>query len=140
MLFTAAAALVAGVLVGFGDISEVTSLYISNVGLKRLVFWGMPCAVLVSAIIAKTLSVRSRTLNFVLQKLGDVSYSTYVSHLLTVGFAANVFSSVGIPGALVFICCIVIGHIGGVVLYHLVEKPSTEYISKRLPTDFKNRR
>jgi len=118
--------------VGYGSISEVTALFSMNVGLQRVLLWGIPSGLIFAACVRwSSYNDGSRQIGW-LHHLGTISFSTYLAHgPVTATLAGGLFLKVGLPPVFVFLLCVLVGHASGFVLYHLVEKPVATFFSRR---------
>lgn len=100
---------------------------------ERFIAWGIPAALLVWAALA--LDVQRRLFhNQVLQRLGDASYSIYLSHILTIEVVELLWEVTGWQTASAalqsfFIAvCLVSSALVGMVTYLLIESPMLRYL------------
>lgn len=91
----------------------------------RVLIWGLPSALIVASAVWLE---RSRKINFhsVFIKLGDSSYSLYLSHIFTINVIGKVWATLfGTFNAVFIIVAFTTSTIVGYVTYRILEKPIT---------------
>lgn len=98
----------------------------------RPLLWGLPAFALVAGAVSAEragLVLRGRAF----ARVGDASYSIYLVHGLMVSLAARLLALVGVnAGPAVLIGAIGCGLLGGLVCYHLIERPLTRALHRAL--------
>ena len=102
-----------------------TYLFDINSNLKRFIIYGFPALLITFGF----LSVFHERKNFVfISKLGDISYSTYLSHVLVLNFVGVTFSFLGLNSPYASLICIIFSFIA-VYFWSYI---SYQYIEKRI--------
>jgi len=113
-------------LVGYGGIDDVRALNDPWNGLRRVVIWGLPSALLVFAV------VRMERTDFAPGRLGraaafmgDASYSIYLTHVLVIRALGRLFESgmVAAPGDAVVVLTVLASLAAGVVVHVWIDRP-----------------
>lgn len=118
------------IVIGFGDIAEYKHVLDGSVSMQRVLWWGVPVAVIFLGILAARWEPRG-WLGMAAEKLGEISYSLYLCHLI----ALLVFTSLvlkrlpfEVPSDLAFALCVLLGLGSGSLFYRFVERPLTLYL------------
>ena len=102
-------------------------------GGARVITWGVPAILLVIATLSLEREGKISRLNS-LQKIGDASYSIYLSHLLTIEVVELLWTISGwqtetIATQLTFLAlCLVASTFVGIVAYNMIERPSLKLL------------
>ncbi len=116
-------------------LAGVTSLLLTGIveprGVPRVVLWGIPAA----AIVTGAVFYEKRTkINFhhLLTKLGDSSYSLYLTHIFTINAVGLVWSRVfhALRGGFVVVA-IMSSMVAGYFAYLIIERPLTSYLNRQ---------
>lgn len=109
----------------------------SSMTLSRVLMIGLPCALVIYGCVIWEFTNEPVQNNW-LTRLGDASYSTYLSHYLVLPAIGRVFNMIPIHNLfaeLVFIVvCITCSNIIGLLSHRFIERPSTDLIA-----NFKNK-
>lgn len=112
--------------VGYGGIDDVRALNDPWNGLRRVVVWGLPSALLVFGVVRmeRTDSAPGR-LERAAAFMGDASYSIYLVHVLVIRALGRLFESgmVAAPGDAVVVLTVLASLAAGVVVHLSVERP-----------------
>ena len=112
--------------VGYGGIDDVRALNDPWNGLRRVVTWGLPSALLVFGVVRmeRTDAAPGR-LERAAAFMGDASYSIYLTHVLVIRALGRLFESgmVAAPGDAVVGLTVVASLAAGVVVHLAVERP-----------------
>ena len=115
-----------GLVVGYGGIDDVRALNDPWNGLRRVVIWGLPSALLVFGVVRmeRTDAAPGR-LERAAAFMGDASYSIYLVHVLVIRALGRLFESgmVAAPGDAVVVLTVVASLAAGVVVHLAVERP-----------------
>ena len=113
------------ILIGFSWISLSSNVEIDSGGISRILHYGIPSAIIFIGFLSKELFTKKIK---ILSLLGDASYSTYLSHILTINAVYLVFKKLGLQNTM-YIPMILIGislsMVVGVIIYKLIEIPLT---------------
>ncbi|MEN5362603.1 acyltransferase family protein [Brevundimonas intermedia] len=112
--------------VGYGGIDDVRALNDPWNGLRRVVIWGLPSALLVFGVVRmERVDVAPGRLERAAAFLGDASYSIYLVHVLVIRALGRLFESgmVAAPGDAVVGLTVVASLAAGVVVHLWVERP-----------------
>lgn len=108
--------------------------FFDRLGEHRLFFWGIPSFLLVWG--ALSLEHQGISFNGALSKLGDSSYSLYLSHIFVLFFVGKVWAWIGFSGYSGNLALIVVGYssclLVGIISYRFVEQSSLNYLSAKL--------
>ena len=112
--------------VGYGGIDDVRALNDPWNGLRRVVMWGAPSALLVFGVVRmeRTDAAPGR-LERAAAFMGDASYSIYLTHVLVIRALGRLFESgvVAMPGDAVVVLTVVASLAAGVVVHLWIERP-----------------
>jgi peptidoglycan/LPS O-acetylase OafA/YrhL len=113
---------------GYGDISEANFILDGTLSLKRVILWGIPSAMFVTAIVIveNMYPKNSRVLrNRLLLLLGNSSYSIYLIHpiVFSVIISISRFSYKSFNGDLLILLFLTLAVTIGCVVYKFMEKP-----------------
>ncbi len=101
-------------------------------GLWRPVKWGLPAAMIVTAVIALNGFIGKRIPKVFLE-LGDASYALYLFHPMIAPAAPWMLAKLGLPIAPLSITLSILSSIIATwIIYRIAEKPTTEYLKGRL--------
>lgn len=134
--FGAAALLLAGLwfaallFFGFGDVGDVTATVTAQVASKRVLLWGVPSALLVYGAINLERHCQGRFWS-ALGKLGDASYSLYLTHVYAVLVVASASRVLKIPFDMTLVG-VLAAIVAGWVAYIAVERPLQILLKGRL--------
>jgi len=102
----------------------------------RAFFWGIPSALIIAGALNMKILQSGRKM---LVAIGDASYSIYLTHTfgLTIVSSLWLFLPSTLHSVLGFwiytVICLIGASIGGVIVYHLIERPIDKTLKKRLP-------
>ncbi|QYA06436.1 acyltransferase family protein [Agrobacterium larrymoorei] len=100
----------------------------------RILVWGVPAVLIVAGCLAiERMGNWSSPVLKPVQKVGDASYSLYLSHAFFAAAVHKFFGTAFLPSALGVAAAIV----GAVAIFHLVEKPLIKFLKRpsiKLPT------
>ena len=99
--------------------------YFAGTGSWRILRFGMPALVIVTAVLLIETERPLRRWRFP-ELLGDASYSIYLWHSLFIAAALKCLFFIGAPQFLAFATAAVVGVAGGLAAYWLIEKPILE--------------
>lgn len=115
-----------GLVFGYGGIDDVRALNDPWNGLRRVVIWGLPSALLVFGVVRMERTDRapgrlSRAAAF----MGDASYSIYLVHVLVIRALGRLFESgmVALPGDVVAGLTVIASLAAGAVVHVWIERP-----------------
>ncbi|TFW14084.1 acyltransferase [Brevundimonas intermedia] len=112
--------------VGYGGIDDVRALNDPWNGLRRVVIWGLPSALLVFGVVRmeRTDAAPGR-LERAAAFMGDASYSIYLTHVLVIRALGRLFESgvVAMPGDAVVVLTVFASLAAGVAVHLWVERP-----------------
>ncbi|MFN7108868.1 MAG: acyltransferase family protein [Brevundimonas sp.] len=112
--------------VGYGGIDDVRALNDPWNGLRRVVIWGLPSALLVFGVVRmeRTDAAPGR-LERAAAFMGDASYSIYLVHVLVIRALGRLFESgmVAMPGDAVVVLTVVASLAAGVAVHVWIERP-----------------
>jgi peptidoglycan/LPS O-acetylase OafA/YrhL len=100
---------------------------------QRLIYWGLPAALIVLG----ALSLERNAYSFagILARLGDSSYSLYLSHAFTLNAVGRLLGILGLSGYLynLFLMCIAYAACAIVAMlsFRVIEQGSSRYLSKK---------
>ncbi len=99
---------------------------IEPIGLPRSLAWGLPALLIVAGtVFAPAMS------GWFLQKLGDSSYSLYITHQITLAVAATAWMLAKLPVNMTFpLVAVAFSIVAAWLFYALVERPLTRYFQK----------
>lgn len=82
------------------------------------------------ATLSKGGAMRSRLFVY----LGEISYATYMVHILVLFVAKAVAPKLGLSfdDLIVFVICIIFIYVGSVILYHCIERPGRRFLRRKL--------
>ena len=107
-------------------------------GGARVLTWGVPAILLVIATLSLEKDGRISQHN-TLQKIGDASYSIYLSHILTIEVVELLWTKFGwqmetLATQLTFlVLCLVASALVGIVAYNMIERPSLKLLRPLWP-------
>ena len=107
-------------------------------GGARVITWGVPAILVVIATLSLEKGGKISQHN-TLQKIGDASYSIYLSHILTIEVVELLWSKFGwymetLATQLTFlILCLVASALVGIVAYNMIERPSLKLLRPLWP-------
>ena len=107
-------------------------------GGARVMSWGVPAILLVIATLSLEKDGRISQHN-TLQKIGDASYSIYLSHILTIEVVELLWTKFGwqmetLATQLTFlVLCLVASALVGIVAYNMIERPSLKLLRPLWP-------
>ncbi|MFN3879237.1 MAG: acyltransferase family protein [Brevundimonas sp.] len=112
--------------VGYGGIDDVRALNDPWNGLRRVVIWGLPSALMVFGVVRmeRTDAAPGR-LGRAAAFMGDASYSIYLTHVLVIRALGRLFESgmVAMPGDAVVGLTVLASLAAGVVVHLWIERP-----------------
>lgn len=116
----------AGLVLGYGGIDDVRALNDPWNGVRRVLIWGLPSALLVLGVVRterfdQAPGRLARTAAF----MGDASYAIYLVHVLVIRALGRLFESgmVAAPGDAVVVLTVVASLAAGAVVHLWVERP-----------------
>ena len=112
--------------VGYGGIDDVRALNDPWNGLRRVVIWGLPSALLVFGVARmERVDVAPGRLERAAAFMGDASYSIYLTHVLVIRALGRLFESgmVVAPGDAVVVLTVLASLAAGVVVHLWIERP-----------------
>jgi exopolysaccharide production protein ExoZ len=108
---------------------------IANDSWARLIYLGLPFIPIVYGVVAMERNNQWPDLRW-LSKLGDASYSTYLSHVLIVSVLGRVFIALplhNMASEIVFlIACLVVANTVGVLSFTFLERPTLRWLRSRM--------
>lgn len=115
------------VLHGYGDISEMRPVLSGNVAMTRVLWWGVPSALIVAGCVFLEREGRLRRLwdNRLLQSTGDASYSLYLVHLTVFALCRLAYASLGffLNPDVAILAQVALAVAAGLAFYRYVEEP-----------------
>jgi len=120
-------------------VSLGTALAVLELQGPTFMIQGMPAALVVGGLVLAPTMHDTRATSW-LSRIGDASYSLYLSHTFVLRPLRSVWSAVAgdeLPSAVFVIVAIVAAVAASLFLYHLVERPMTTYLQRRLLTQTK---
>ncbi|WOB79666.1 acyltransferase [Brevundimonas nasdae] len=115
-----------GLVFGYGGIDEVRALNEPWNGMRRVLIWGLPSALLVFGVVRIERTGRApgrlaRAAAF----MGDASYSIYLVHVLVIRALGRMFESgmVALPGDAVVALTVIASLAAGAVVHVWIERP-----------------
>ena len=115
-----------GLVFGYGGIDDVRALNDPWNGLRRVLIWGLPSALLVFGVVRMERVDRAPgRLARVAAFMGDASYSIYLVHVLVIRALGRIFESgmVALPGDAVVGLTVLASLAAGAVVHVWVERP-----------------
>ena len=115
-----------GLVFGYGGIDDVRALNDPWNGLRRVVIWGLPSALLVFGVVRMERTDRApRRLSRAAAFMGDASYSIYLVHVLVIRALGRMFESgvVVLPGDAVVGLTVIASLAAGAVVHVWIERP-----------------
>ncbi|MFA4939359.1 acyltransferase family protein [Brevundimonas sp.] len=112
--------------VGYGGIDDVRALNDPLNGLRRVLIWGLPSALLVFGVVRmERADVAPGRLARAAAFMGDASYSIYLTHVLVIRALGRLFESgvVAAPGDAVVGLTVLASLAAGVIVHLWVERP-----------------
>lgn len=120
-----------GLVFGYGGIDDVRALNDPWNGLRRVVIWGLPSALLVFGVVRMERTDRAPgRLGRAAVFMGDASYSIYLVHVLVIRALGRLFESgmVGLPGDAVVGLTVIASLAAGAVVHVWIERPMLEFM------------
>jgi exopolysaccharide production protein ExoZ len=112
---------------GFGEVSELLPVLTGRVGLKRVLWWGAPSALLAAGCVFLETAGALRRLwdNALLQRIGDASYSIYLVHLTVFAVCTLAYRTWGffLPADLAVFVQLALAVAVSLAFYRYVEQP-----------------
>ncbi|MED4224246.1 acyltransferase [Neobacillus cucumis] len=105
-----------------------------NIGPYRLLFWGIPSALLLYGLVIRDITLNKKTPKF-LVFIGDASYSIYLTHIVGLLFLIKLLDSINVSTSTIYYIlpvCVVIIVTAGCFFHILIEKPILRAFRKKL--------
>lgn len=112
--------------VGYGGIDDVRALNDPWNGLRRVLIWGLPSALLVFGVVRiERADFAPGRLERAAAFMGDASYSIYLTHVLVIRALGRLFESgmIAAPGDAVVLLTVLASLAAGVVVHVWIERP-----------------
>ena len=118
----ATVALVVPMLLGHRFPTDQWAVVEGRTGLLRSIIWGLPCAMLLLGLTARSDRRRRETVPLV--RLGDASYSIYLTHTFFTVASIYLWPWRSVAGSdLLFVALLASGFGSGFAVHHLIERP-----------------
>ena len=136
LLATGAIALVAGIFLGYGLISEYRAVWNKSIVMDRVLIWGLPAALLVTGNVFKEKEKPVTHTSRWLILLGDASYSIYLTHTIILGALYARWSRwdllYRIPPDILIGISILLTVLFGCIFYKTIELPMLKLLNRKL--------